>query len=487
MIADTLAGIVGAANVIADDSGRTFYSTDLSYTQPEVAVAVVSPGSSEEVAAIVRVANEAGHPVVARGGAMSYTRTFVPAKPNTVLLDMRRMNKVVEVNPEDMYVVAEAGVTWEQLYLACAEHGVRTPFWGTLSGRFATVGGALSNNALFFGSTKYGSAAESVLGLEVVLAGGKTIRTGSWAHRNGTPFTRYYGPDLTGSFIADTGALGIKTQASLKLVQMPQASVGFAYSVPSFDASNELCLEIAKLGIATEVYGFDPLYNGVFADLGFSFLKGLDWTVFGIVDGADDATAEAGAAVVEALAAQLGATAIDPSVPMAVRADPFGAVRSVLMGPKGEVWMPIHGIFPKSKAKAAADAAVAYFEKEAATIEKCDIKLSLLTLASGTDFIFEPSFYWFDELGKFRLEKIEPEWADKWKDIPYVEEVRTEALRMRRELAAIFDELGAVHLQIGKWYEFQSQVDPAYAEMLLALKRTLDPQGLINPGSLGIE
>ena len=487
MIADKLAGIVGAANVASDDAARTFFSTDLSYTQPEIATTVVAPGSAEEVAAVVRVANEAGHAVVARGGGMSYTRTFVPAKKDMVLLDMRRMNKVLEVNPEDSYVVAEAGVTWEQLYLACAEQGVRTGFWGTLSGRFATIGGGISNNALFFGSTKYGSVADNVLGLEVVLAGGRTIRTGSWAHRNGTPFSRYYGPDLTGTFIADTGALGIKTQAALKLVQLPQASVGFAYSVPSFDASNEMILEIAKLGLATEVYGFDPLYNGVFADLGFGFLKGIDWTVFGIVDGADDATAEAGAAVVKALCERLGGQELDPSVPMAIRADPFGAVRSVLMGPKGEVWMPIHGIFPKSKAKVAADAAVAYFDSKAADIERCDIKLSLLTLASGTDFIFEPSFYWFDDLGQFRLEKIEKEWADQWKSIPHVADVRDTALRMRRELASIFDDLGAVHLQIGKWYEFQNQVSPEYADTLLAIKRTLDPQGLINPGSLGIE
>mgnify|MGYP003345248719 CR=1 FL=1 len=84
---------------------------------------------------------------------------------------------------------------------------------------------------------------------------------------------------------------------------------------------------------------------------------------------------------------RLGADEIDPSVPMAVRADPFGAVRSVLMGPKGEVWMPIHGIFPKSKAKAAADAAVAYFDSKADLIAKHDIKLSLLTLASGIEIV----------------------------------------------------------------------------------------------------
>ena len=149
--------------------------------------------------------------------------------------------------------------------------------------------------------------------------------------------------------------------------------------------------------------------------------------------------------------------------------------------------MPIHGIFPRSKAKTAADACVAYFAKNDELIKKHDIKLSLLTLASGTDFIFEPSFYWTDALGEFRLEKIEKEFADEWAKIPADLETREVALRMRKELAAIFDSLGAVHLQIGKWYEFQSQVEPAYADALLALKRALDPNGLINPGSLGIE
>lgn len=486
MIADTLAGIVGAEHVASDEAQRSFFSNDLSFTAVEVASAVVAPGSPEEVAAIVRAAHEAGHPVVARGGGMSYTRTFVPAKPNTVLLDMRRLDKVVEVNTEDSYVIAEAGVTWEQLYLACSAEGVRTPYWGPLSGRFATIGGTLSNNSVFFGSTKYGSTADSLLGLEVVLAGGKVIRTGSWAHRNGTPFTRYYGPDLSGLFVADTGALGIKTRIALKTVHLPAASVGLAFSVPSFDASNELLLEMAKTGLATEAYGFDPLYNGVFTDLGFAFLKDVEWSVFAIADGADDASADAAARVLRELGLRYGEE-IDPSVPMAVRADPFGAVRSVLMGPKGEVWMPIHGIFPKSKAKVAADACRKYFADNDALIKEHDIKLSLLTLASGTDFIFEPSFYWHDALGRFRLEKIEKEWADEWGKLPARPETREVALRMRRELAAIFDSLGAVHLQIGKWYEFQSQVEPAYAQTLLALKRALDPNGLINPGSLGME
>lgn len=484
-IVDALGGVVGSDRVLTGEAERAYFSTDLSFVPGEIADVVVQPGSTEEVAAVVRIAAEAGLPVVPRGGGMSYTHTFVPGKPGAVLLDLRRLNRIVEINAEDMVMTVEAGATWEQVYLAASEQGFRTPYWGPLSGRYATVGGTISNNSVFFGSTRYGSTADAVRGLEVVLADGSIVRTGSWAHRNGTPFTRYYGPDLTGMFIADTGSMGIKTKAALRLVTMPAASVGLAFSVPSFDASNECILEVARTELATEAYGFDPLYNDVFADLGFAFLKGVEWSVFFAIDGADDDIAEAAANHVRSIASNYG-TEIDPTVAMAVRADPFGAVRSVLMGPNGEVWMPLHGIFPRSKAKQAADACRAFLDRNAATIEQHGIKISLLTLASGTDFVFEPSFYWLDDLGQFRLERIEPEWAEKWKTIPANPETREVGLRLRKELAAIFDELGCIHLQIGKYYDFAGNIEPTTRAALQAVKGGLDPNGIINPGSLGI-
>ena len=212
-------------------------------------------------------------------------------KPDAVLLDMRRMNRIDELSVEDMYIVAESGVTREQLYLAASEQGVRTPYRGPLSGRFATVGRTLSNNSVFFGSTRYGTVAESVLGVEAVLADGRTLRTGSWAHRQGTPFMRHYGPALTRLLLAETGAMGIQARASLRLVQLPAASVGLAFSVPDFDASNALLLEIARTELAAEAYGFDQTYNGVFAELGFAYLRDVQWTIFCVVDRADEAVA----------------------------------------------------------------------------------------------------------------------------------------------------------------------------------------------------
>ncbi len=481
---DKVAGIVGAEHVIRDASEREFFSTDLSMEAGETADLVVAPGSAEEVAAVVRVAGDAGVALAPRGGGMSYTHTFVPGRPGAVLLDMRRMNSIA-VDPDDRVVVAGPGATWEELYLAVSEHGLRTPYWGPLSGRFATVGGTLSNNSVFFGSSRYGSLAESVVGLEVVLASGQLLHTGSWGHREGRPFTRYFGPDLTGLFLGDTGAMAIKTQGALRLIDLPLASVGLAFSVPDLRASNACLLEMGRTGLAAEVYGFDPLYNGVFADLGFEFLRTVPWSVFVVVDAPDDALAEAAAARLREIGLRHGEE-IDPSVPMAVRADPFGAVPQVLMGPEGQIWTPLHGVFPASRAQAASDATLRFLDEHAAEIEAHAIKSSFLTLAVGNDYLIEPSFYWHDAVDRFRLEKLDPEQAEKLRDVPPDPESRAVALSLRRGLATRYDELGCVHLQIGKWYDYEGWLEPALRDTLAAVKQALDPASLINPGSLGL-
>lgn len=100
-----------------------------------------------------------------------------------MLIDTGGLDKVVEINVRDAYVVVEAGVTWEALQQALQAKGVRTPYFGPMSGSHATVGGALSQGSVFHGSARYGSSADSVLGLEVVTANGEILRTGSAARK----------------------------------------------------------------------------------------------------------------------------------------------------------------------------------------------------------------------------------------------------------------------------------------------------------------
>ena len=88
------------------------------------------------------------------------------------------MNRLIELNREDMYVRVEAGMSWKALHEALEGTGLTTPYWGTLSGLHATVGGGMSQNSIFWGSGRHGSAANSVIGLEVVLASGEVTRVG---------------------------------------------------------------------------------------------------------------------------------------------------------------------------------------------------------------------------------------------------------------------------------------------------------------------
>src|SRR5690606_4004160 len=140
---------------------------------------------------------------------MSYTKGYLPERSDSIVVDARNMNRILEVNAADQYITVEAGVTWEQVNEALEGTGLRTGYWGPLSGIRATVGGALSQNSAFFGSALNGTVAESVLGVTVVLAAGRIVTTGSGGRKGTKPFTRFGGPDLTGLFLGDNGAMGV--------------------------------------------------------------------------------------------------------------------------------------------------------------------------------------------------------------------------------------------------------------------------------------
>ena len=128
---------------------------------------------------------------------MSYTSGYLASAPESVLVDMSQMNRVVEVNLEDRYVTVEAGCSWQTLHEHLAPMGVRTPFWGTLSGRFATVGGGLSQNCIFWGSGQSGTAADNVLSVSVVTGKGELVETGSASQKKSRTIRAAFrsGPD----------------------------------------------------------------------------------------------------------------------------------------------------------------------------------------------------------------------------------------------------------------------------------------------------
>ena len=515
-----LAAVVGTGHVDTDQASLALHGADLSWIVAQAPLAMVAPASIDELARVVALVTAAGHASIARGGGMSYTGGAVAEQAGSVLIDMRRLDRIVDINTEDMYVTVECGCTWKKLYEALRERGVRTPYFGPLSGRYATIGGALAQNGVFMGSGQYGAAADNCLGLQVVLADGSLLQTGSAARRAGSPFFRHFGPDLSGIFTSDGGAFGIKAQATLKLIRTPAVTVCSSWGFDTAAAMLAAQTELARCQITAECFGFNPAYNTAFqhksltlgealqtardvlrssasplaavrrlwqlAAGGKGVLSSVQYSLHVVLDAASQGAADAAAATVAGLCAP-HARRLSNALPMAFRAQPFRAVRNLMLGADGEVWIPAHGVFPLSQAAQAVATTEAFFVEHAALMAQHGISSTYLTFCPGLSFIVEPSFYWSDALGPFRLSLIEPAFQQRWGGLPAQPEIRAVALRLRAELRDRYLALGSCHLQLGKYYPYAPAIgnDPAL-KLVQNIKHLLDPQARMNPGALGL-
>lgn len=511
--------LLGDENVSIEQAARTQISTDLSWLPREVCDIAVAPSSTEELIAVVHIAKAGGYYCVARGSGLSYSRGYTPTHKGTITIDMRRMNRILEINEEDMYITVECGCTWSSIYDALRAKGLRTPYYGPLSGLYSTVGGALSQNSVFLGSGAHGSTADSVIGLKVVLSDGSLLITGSGAHQNGVPFARHFGPDLTGIFTSDTGAMGFKATATFRLIISPKSTRFASFSFDNLADMLEAQKEIARLRLATECYGFDPYYNKNFSKMevpasqkkeagmrvikeaglltalrmgmgGQRVLERVSYSLHMTIDSNTSQGASASLRVAKGICKKYDAKALIPSIPVLIRAVPFQPIRQYILGYGGECWFPIHGLVPLSKAIEVSLAIEAYFAENKARMDKNNIRYSYLMCTSGPEFIIEPSLYWPDKIGEFRQEFLEPEYREKWKDRPEQPDVRAIAIELRAGIRDIIFKNGGYHMQIGKYYPFKEALEGRGAplwRLLNKIKDAVDPERRVNPGSLGLD
>ncbi|MCL4778712.1 MAG: FAD-binding oxidoreductase [Gammaproteobacteria bacterium] len=514
-----LATIVGPARLVSDREELAYLSQD-AFWDDAVAAVAIRPENRQQLGAALAAISAAGHAVIPRGGGMSYTRGYVPHLGKSVLVDCRDLNRIVEINAEDLYITAEAGCTWMQLYEALKAKGLRTPYFGPMSGMFATVGGALSQNSMFYGSATWGTVAESVLGLEVALADGRLVRTGSGANRGGQPFFRHYGPDLTGLFLSDTGALGVKVEATIRLIREPACTGYASFAFDSFHDMVDAQTEIGRARLAAECFGLDPYLNGqrtIVKDLksglaalggvikaqaslarglkeaasiaaagASGFADGVRYSLHMTVDATHDADAAWRLREIKRIATAARGREIEPVIPKVIRAMPFKHVGEFLVGHAGERWVPIHACLPASRLKPVFEATMAYFAGKAGVLERFNIRTSHLTGSSGTDMIFEPAFYYPDALKAFHLRNLEAADAERYRRLPAVAGASEAVAGMLADLARIFMEHGAVHQQLGRFYPYRESLQPDTWALLEGIKRVVDPGRLMNPGSLGL-
>ena len=516
---EQLTNLLGSEQVKTDEATCVLYAQDV-YTKAAPAMAVIRPDDVDSLAAAVAAVTAAGHAIIPRGGGMSYTSGYVPQESGSVVVDMQGMDRVLEINQEDMYVTVECGCTWKALHEALQGTGLRTTYWGTLSGIHATVGGGLSQNSIFWGSARYGTAADSVIGLTVVLADGTVVRTGAGAQVNGTPFFRHYGPDLTGLFTADAGALAFKATATLRLVPVREHREALSFDFDDHASLIAAMSEIARADIADELFGFDPYLQAVrmqresiMSDVKklAGVLKSGKGLVGSLKDGARVALAGRGfmdevkfsmhVMIEEKTAAQAGACAqqardicirngareIENSIPKIIRANPFTPLNN-MVGPNGERWVPIHTLLPHSKAHSVTEKTYAVFEEHREEMERFGIGTGFLFAAVSTNcFVLEPVFFTPDSLNEIHREYVEDGVLAKISGFDASPEAAAVTAKLRQALIDLYEREGGIHMQIGKSYPYRTGLDSDAYAIVEQVKKLLDPEGRVNPGALGFD
>lgn len=208
-----LKNIAGEENVRNNSADCYVYGSDSSVHEALASV-IVRPQTTEQIQEIMRYANSEKVPVIPRGAGSGMSGQAVPIKGG-IVLDMKQMNKILEINAEDTYCRVEPGVVDDDLNRALKPYGVFYPPTPA-SSRIATIGGEIANNASGVRSVKYGAVRDSVLGMKVVLANGDLVTLGAHTRVEAS------GYQIERLMVGSEGTLGIIVEATLRFVPIPK-------------------------------------------------------------------------------------------------------------------------------------------------------------------------------------------------------------------------------------------------------------------------
>jgi D-lactate dehydrogenase (cytochrome) len=237
--AEVLRLIPDERRVTDGESALDLHAGDLSYHAPRRPDLVVYPESTDEVSAVLRYANEAGVPVTAFGAGTSLEGHVIPLEGG-ISLDLTRMNTVLAVRPDDLTATVQSGVTRSQLEAAAGPNGLWFP---VDPGADATLGGMAATNASGTTTVRYGGMRQHVLALEVVLADGRVVRTGTRAVKTSA------GYNLTNLFVGSEGTLGVITELTLRLHPISDHIVVARAAFPSVEAACRTAASIIAAGV----------------------------------------------------------------------------------------------------------------------------------------------------------------------------------------------------------------------------------------------
>lgn len=222
-----LAGIVDKSSISTNAVDQTAHGKDQSFHEPISPDVIVWPKNTKEVSGILSLANKRNIPVTARGGGSSLEGNPIPTQGG-IVLNMTKMNRVLEILPEDLQARVQPGIIGEELDKQLSLYNL----WFAAapgSKHLATIGGMLANNAGGMHAVRYGVVADAVLEIKVVLANGDVVRLGSRSFKSSS------GYNMKRLFLGSEGTLGIITEAVLKLTPLPKTKIALLASFKTND------------------------------------------------------------------------------------------------------------------------------------------------------------------------------------------------------------------------------------------------------------
>ncbi len=496
-------GVPGLA-VAVDD----VLSGDIAAPALHPAPIVLRPAYHDQVSALVRIARREGICLYQRGGGWSYTGGYTPGPAPSALIDSRALTGI-EIKSDK--VVVGAGTTWATLYDELAAAGLRVLSFGPLSGLGATVGGGVAQDGGFFGAAGHGA-----LGDDTICGGTLITGTGDdYTLRRADRVLDFAAPQ---PLAGDCGAFGLHTSVALRVMPMPTHTRFASFHFLDGSAAYSTLARLAGIAHLGEAYVFDPGTHANLARTGFSviesstiagdllrgtggllarlggllqtaraggaFMADLQWSLHVSCDGSEAETA-ATYDLVTRLALAAGGAIIADTIPRVTRARPFRRIKA-LLGPDGERWLPVHGVFPAELAVAGLAAVQRVLAEARADMAAHGVRCVILGVLMGRRVIVEPQLFWPDALTSVHRRMALPDQVASYGGQPPRPRVREFALQMRRQLIAALDGAGASHFQIGRIYAAHPGVPSSVREAWTALKARFDPDNIINPGVLGL-
>jgi glycolate oxidase subunit GlcD len=284
---------LGAGNVLLDPDVTAAYARDQAMLAPAgIPAAVVLPRSTADVVAVMQVATRHGVPVVPRGAGSGLAGAS-NAVDGAITLVMTRMDAVLEVAPADRIAVVQPGVVNKALRDAVAGAGLFYPP-DPSSYDWCTIGGNLSTNSGGLCCVKYGVTTDYVLGLEVVLADGRVLRTGRRTVKG------VAGYDLVRLFVGSEGTLGVITEATLALRPAPQRAVTLAATFATTAQTGQVVERVVTAGLVPSL--LEVMDNTCICAVDDLLKADLDRGAHALLVAQSDAGGEAGATEIAALA-----------------------------------------------------------------------------------------------------------------------------------------------------------------------------------------